>query len=223
MLHVIFNGEGFIAVGGAFTGAGAVTLKSIDGTTWTQVESPSSYLFHAVAHGSSTLVAAATHLSDRPAPALFTSAISSGSSSASGWTQRQGPNFSDGLNTGELIMVVGARSVSTTRAGVTWDQRELPSNQPVKGVASSGYSFVIVGEGGTIYSSADTTQWSARATTLGSRLSMTGVTHGDSGFIAVGVGGAIVTSPDGVAWTAQASGTTQHLSDVAWGPARGHR
>jgi hypothetical protein len=216
--HVVFNGEKFIAVGGSWE-SGAITVKSSDGTNWTTVESPSNYMFHAVAHGAGTLVAAAYYRSDLQTPALFTSVISSGSSSASGWNQRQGPDFYDSLTVDGEVMVVGGTSVSTTRDGVAWTERELPSSSLVSGIAFSGSEFSIVGELGTIYTSPNGTEWTQRSTPLGRDSWFTGVAHGDSLFVTVGGNGVIVTSPTGAEWTTQASGTAETLSDVIYGPA----
>lgn len=44
------------------------------------------------------------------------------------------------------------------------------------------------------------------------------VAHGDALFVAVGGNGTVITSPDGSGWQAQTASTTQHLSDVAFGP-----
>lgn len=212
--HVLFTGEKFVAVGGSWD-SGAVTLTSRDGTAWTLVDSPSSHMFHAVAHGSGTLVAAAYYRSDLQTPALFASEFSAGSSISSSWAERQGPDFYDSVTTGDLIMVVGGSSVSTSRDGVIWDQQDLPGVELVSGVASSGSTFVIVGERGVIHRSADAAQWSEYAVSANW---LSGVAHGDPGFVAVGSTGAIVSSPDGETWTTQDAGVTAHLADVAYGP-----
>ncbi len=213
--HVIFDDEKFIAVGGSWE-SGAVTIKSPDGRTWTPVESPSTYMFHAIAHGNDTLVAAAYHRSDLQTPALFT-AVSSSGSSVSGWGQAQGPDFSDSLTIGDEIMVVGEFAVSVSRDGLTWEERPLPRKALLYGIASSATTFVIVGELGTIYTSTDGTEWTSQLTTLGTTF-LSGVTHGDSTFVAIGEAGAIATSPDGVVWTRQVADTTKSLFDVAYGP-----
>jgi len=104
--HVIFAGEFFVAVGGSWS-SGSATVKSIDGTSWTKVESPSNQMFHGVAYGGGNLVAAAYHLSDLQTPALFTTSVSSGSASTTGWSRHEGPDFYDSLTVGNEIMVVG--------------------------------------------------------------------------------------------------------------------
>jgi hypothetical protein len=212
--HVIFNGAFFVAVGGSWS-SGAATVKSMDGTSWTKIESPSNHMFHGVAYGGGTLVASAHHLSDLQTPALFTSAVSSGSAGASGWSQRQGPDFHDSLTVGDDIMVVGYSSFSMSRDGVTWTQA-----QPSVGghaLASSGATFVIVGDLGTIYSSPNAAEWTRRAGMLDDK-SLYGVTYGGSTFVAVGETGVIRTSADGMGWTTQAGSATKDLFDVAYGP-----
>lgn len=213
--HVIFNGEKFIAVGGDWE-SGGVALTSSDGATWTGVESPSNYMFNSVAYGSGTLVASGQVRSDHSSPALFTSVVSPTSSAVGGWTQRQGPHFYDSLTTTEgRIMVVGDWSVGTSTDGVAWTQMTYPASRGGRGIASSGASFVIVGEFGTVYRSLDGTEWTEHST--GGRDGLSGVAFGDAHFVAVGSNGAIVSSLDGSTWSTEVAGTTRHLQDVTYG------
>jgi hypothetical protein len=218
LAHVIFDGERFVAVGGSFS-TGAVTLKSHDGTSWTLIESPASYMFHAVAHAGTTLVAAAYFRSDLQTPALFTSEVSPGSSS-NGWRQLQGPDFYDSVTLDGEISVVGGGSVSSSRDGISWTTRQLPGGLPGTSIAASGSAFVVVGERGKIFglehgACGAESCWTERQAPPGTTL-WTGVTHGAEIFVAVGGDGAIATSPDSWTWAPRAGGTTQSLSDVAY-------
>jgi hypothetical protein len=219
--HVIFTGEKFVAVGGSWE-TGAVTVTSVDGFSWTLVESPASHMFHAVAHGRGTLVAASYYRSALLARALFTSELSATSSLASNWSERQGPDFYDSLTRDDQIMIVGEASVSVSTDGVTWTERPLPGPELVSGIAASDAVFVIVGELGTIYRSVNGTDWSRQgipaAPPPALAFSLRDVAHGASRFVAVGIDGVIVSSFDGTAWVRQASGTSNHLSDVTYGP-----
>lgn len=214
--YVTFTGTKFVAVGGSWE-LGAVTLESRDGTSWEQVPSPPDQMFHAVAHVADTLVAAAYSRSDRQIPSLFTSTVSSGSA-IGGWTPQLGPDFYDGLSIGDLTMVVGGSSVSTSTDGKTWNERALPGTRLVSGVASSGAVHAIVGELGTIYSSLDGADWIQQVSPLAQQ-SFRAVAYGESSFVAVGERGAIITSLDGAVWSARALDVSTWLSGVTYGPA----
>ena len=224
--QVIFNGDKFVAVGGSWS-SDAVTVKSSDGITWTQVESPSNYSFHAVAYGRDTLVVAAyTPSNVQPmglTPVLFTSAVSSGSSVSSGWSQQQGPDFTDSVTVGDEIVLVGSAGGGAgafrSRDGVTWTTNRLPTFQAVTGIAFSGSTFVVVGQFATILTSSNGADWSQPPTTLGIKM-LQAVTHGSSTFVVVGQDGVIVTSADGTTWMTQEAGTTKNLTDIAYGPIR---
>jgi hypothetical protein len=69
-------------------------------------------------------------------------------------------------------------------------------------------SFVAVGGSGTILTSPDGVNWTAR--TSGTSNWLLGVVYGNGLFVAVGrVLCTILTSPDGVNWTARTSGTSK--------------
>ncbi len=86
-------------------------------------------------------------------------------------------------------------------------------------VAYSGVQYVVVGDGGTIYSTYFLSS-SGPARTSGTTSNLTGVTWTGSRWVAVGAGGRVVTSADGVSWTVQSSGTTTNLSAVTWNGTR---
>lgn len=222
---VIYTGENFVAVGGD-QDSGAVALKSWDGVTWTELDAPSRYTFHAVTHGAGTLVAAARNRNDQDDRSLFTADVSSGSGSDV-WSRRQGPDFEDSLHNGDLTMVVGGHRASTSRNGLDWNRRELPSDRKAKAVGYGNYTFVVVGEKGAIFTSRDGDQWDERQSVLSggngngndNEQELRGVAYGRTGFAAVGRYGKIVTSTDGRNWTREVSGSKEDLVDVVYGPA----
>jgi len=71
-----------------------------------------------------------------------------------------------------------------------------------------------VGAGGTVVTSPDGLNWTARAPI--SSITLTGVGFG-SQFAAVGNNGGIFTSADGINWQAAPSGTTSNLNTAAFG------
>lgn len=82
--------------------------------------------------------------------------------------------------------------------------------------------FVVVVEGGPIFTSPDGATWSSIASgTSNDLFSVTygnGPSSGQAGqFIAVGDSGTILTSSDGTTWTIKSSGTTNCLSSVTYG------
>ncbi|MDQ3369242.1 MAG: hypothetical protein M3680_27765 [Myxococcota bacterium] len=173
-------------------------------------------MFHAVAYVADTLVAAAYSRNDRQRPSLFTSRVAAGTA-IGGWTPQPGPDFYDALSIGNITMVVGGSTVSTSLDGTTWNERALPSAHLVSGIASSGAVHSIVGELGTIHSSNDGVAWIQRVSPLGLR-SFRDVTYGASLFVAVGERGAIITSADGARWSAQAIDVSVWLASVAYAP-----
>ena len=68
------------------------------------------------------------------------------------------------------------------------------------GVQYVNSTFIAVGRGGFILTSADGTTWTSRTTYTSTDLY--DVTYGNSKFVAVGDSGTSVTSSDGVTWTA---------------------
>ena len=68
------------------------------------------------------------------------------------------------------------------------------------GVQYVNRTFVAVGRGGLILTSADGTTWTSRTTYTSNDLY--DVTYGNSKFVVVGNSGTSVTSSDGITWTA---------------------
>lgn len=111
---------------------------------------------------------------------------------------------SDGLVEGAPFGATGAvLAMSGTGTTTLWD------------VAYGDSLFVVIGNSGTIYTSATgTDNWVRRSTPTSSAL--LSIAHNGTSFTAVGVSGTIITSTDGIAWVLQTSGTANNLNSVAW-------
>lgn len=84
-------------------------------------------------------------------------------------------------------------------------------------VATSGQSFVAVGNGGTILTSTDTITWTFGSSGTGADLY--GVAYGNGVYVAVGgsTNATILTSSNGVTWAPQTTTTTNNLKAVTSG------
>ncbi|MCR9142904.1 MAG: hypothetical protein NXI24_11675 [bacterium] len=82
-------------------------------------------------------------------------------------------------------------------------------------------TWILVGDGGKIYTSPDALTWTD--VSPASATNLRGVAHGAAGFVAVGVSGRITLSPTGAAgtWTEQTSGTVDELKAIAYDPNTG--
>jgi hypothetical protein len=221
LAHVIFNGEEFVAVGGAWC-VQAVALTSSDGTTWTRLEAPPHYSFHAVAFAGGRVFAAAETPSKKLPMALDNVVLEyvlPSTSSPAGWLDRNLPRFSDSLIAEDQTLTVGNWSgeatLSSSSDGQTWSTQVLPGSE-ARAIASSGSEFIIVG-GRMVLSSSNGVDWSEPAPLLDQGW-LSAVAYGESSFVAVGSGGAILTSSHGSMWTKQAADTTTDLADTAYGP-----
>jgi hypothetical protein len=220
LTHVIFNGEQFVAVGGGYA-AQATCLTSSDGATWTALEPPPKYSFHAVAVAGGIIFAAAETQSTTIPMALdnvvLEYVLPSTSNNRGSWRDRSLPRFSDSLQLGPETLTVGSWSgestVSRSTDGQHWTTQVLPGND-ARAIATSGSDLVIVG-GRSVFSSATGTDWTEPRTALAAGW-LSAVTHGGSTFVAVGSGGAILTSADGSAWTTRDAAHTSDLADVVY-------
>lgn len=220
LTHVIFNGEKFVAVGGAWSDR-AVTLTSPDGVSWTPLEAPPAYAFHAVAVAGGTVFAAAVTPSARLPMDLdhvVLEYVLPSTSSRGSWRDRDLPRFSDSLSLGEQALTVGSwnneSTLSRSSDGQDWTTQALPSSD-ARAIASSGSGLVVVCRA-TALSSPDGTAWSEHSLRLDDGWLME-VTYGASSFVAVGSAGAIFTSANGSTWTSQVSAVAADLLDVAYG------
>ncbi len=88
-----------------------------------------------------------------------------------------------------------------------------PQGETLWGVAYGNGVFVAVGSFGSILTSTDGADWTARDS--GTLQALSGVEWCGTQFVAVGGQGIVLTSADGFTWTAQQTGTTEALYGVA--------
>ncbi|MDH4200123.1 MAG: fibronectin type III domain-containing protein [Spirochaetia bacterium] len=107
----------------------------------------------------------------------------------------------------------GTASISiiiTDAPGVNWSKRF-----PVLNGGTFGNNlYVVVGDNGSIKTSADGNTWALR--TSGTTNILQGATWDGSQFVAVGNLGTILTSADGITWTSRTSGTIKNLQGLTW-------
>lgn len=114
--------------------------------------------------------------------------------------------------TGSLGSVV----FSLGQPQLSWSQNISPTTNSLYGITTSDNRLVAVGDGNTIVTSTDGTNWSA-TTTVGSGSYLNAVTFGEGFFVAAGDNGMILTSSDGTDWAEHPSGTTNAFWGVAYG------
>ncbi len=117
-----------------------------------------------------------------------------------------------------------AAVVATPRlAGSSWSAGAAIAGSPVlrsitfgatvaTTTTASVTTYVAAGDGGAMFSSADSVTWNPINYSTSARIN--GASH-SSNYRVVGDKGLLLTSPDAVTWTAQASGTPQDLYAVA--------
>ncbi|MDP2784521.1 MAG: hypothetical protein Q8O38_08015 [Sulfurimicrobium sp.] len=99
-------------------------------------------------------------------------------------------------------------------AGATWNTGTSLGSANLHGVAY-GTAFLAVGSGGTMFSSADGTAWTALNSGVAADLNA--AIYGNASYVAAGAGGVILRSTDElVTWTQLASGTTNDLYAMAY-------
>ena len=104
----------------------------------------------------------------------------------------------------------GTALVSATprSAGGVWNLGQPLATADLRG-AAFGSTFVVVGTGGTMFSSANGVSWTPINFVVASDLNA--VFYGIGRYIAVGAGGVILQSADAVTWSQAGSGTSADL------------
>lgn len=90
---------------------------------------------------------------------------------------------------------------------------------PIAGMEGAAYgnnTYVVVGNGGNIFRSADATNWIVVKPANITKTNYNSIVFAQGEFVAVDANGGITTSYDGANWSAQTSGTTNILLKVAW-------
>ena len=208
---VVHHIDRFYAVGGDAS-AGAETLVSFDGVTWTRPEiTPPLHVLTDLASDGSDLVAIGTYQGSAPTFGLF--AWQEGT----GWDQRIDGT---GLSLGYVAVAAGAPSFAIIGLGgsastddtVDWTQAPIFTPEAMRGLAFTQAGWLAVGDAGQTLQSNDATAWVAHPT--GAAIGLRGVATSGSLHVAVGAAGTIFTTGDGVTWTQQTSPTTANLRAV---------
>lgn len=174
------------------------------GNTWSLVNNQRGFVFRAVTHNGSLLVAVGDE-------GIL-------------WTSTDGFNWTAQTSNGKAtfavmykskFVAVGSRGyIITSSDGINWVERANPATDGLWGVTYGDGKYVVVGNGGTIMTSTDGNSWTKRNSPTSSDLK--DVVYGGSQFVAVGGGGTVLTSPDGISWTQRPS-LADGLRSVAYG------
>lgn len=130
------------------------------------------------------------------------------------------------INIGEQWVAVGDRGLIITKpaGSTTWTQRFGLLYGDLKAVGARSYAvgtateytFIAVGNEGTVIRSTDADTWSLPIITLANR-TLRGVFYADGAWIAVGDGGQIITSTDdGFTWDLDNTTTPTNINDVGY-------
>ena len=122
-----------------------------------------------------------------------------------------------GLTNLTVTNYVGTNIVITNTTfdtlGLIWTNLPAFTTNTLQGVAAASNLFVLSGDWGSIFTSPDGTNWTARATPTTNFLS--GVAPGPANWIAVGKNGTLLRSgPDAASWATVSLGTTNWLYRV---------
>lgn len=208
---VVWHIDRFYAVGGDYS-AGAETLVSFDGTSWTRPEiTQPKHLLTDIASDGVNLVTIGSYTSDLQSFGLFAWA------EGSGWLQRiDGASAAvryDVLASGipNFVMInLGAAASSTDT--ITWNATPVFNGGIMLDLAYTSVGWLAVGDNGLILGSPDALAWTPHPTGL--PVALRGVTSDGARHIAVGSGGTILGSGDGASWTAVTSPITFDLRAV---------
>lgn len=208
---VVWHLDRFYAVGGDYS-AGAETLVSFDGTSWTRPEiTQPKHLLTDLASDGINLVTIGSYQSDLQSFGLFAWA------EGAGWAQRIDgasaavrydviaagiPNFA--------MINLGASATSTDT--ITWNATPIFNGGTMLDLAYTSAGWLAVGDNGLILGSPDARAWTPHATGL--PVVLRGISSDGGLHVAVGSGGTILGSADGAGWTALVSPITTDLRAV---------
>lgn len=98
--------------------------------------------------------------------------------------------------------------------GMIWTKVVAFTTNTLQGVAASSSSYLVCGDGGSIFTSPNGTNWTSRVAPTTDFLS--GVAFSPVGWVCVGKRGTLLRSVDGVSWTKMELGTTNWLYRVRY-------
>jgi hypothetical protein len=203
-------GTVFVAVG-----ANGAMDSSIDGTTWTALNSAVATNLNAAVYRGGVYLAAG----DGGTTLYSTDAIT--------WTPRTtgtAYNLNAIATNSGLFLAVGAKgTIVYSGDGVTWTAAANSATaNDLYAVTHYGDSlWIAVGANGTLITSTDGSNW--KSVTSNTALDLKGVAYGISTatnaalFVAVGANGTLITSPDAATWTAQTAIGPNTLSAITYG------
>ncbi len=203
-------GTVFVAVG-----ANGAMDSSIDGTTWTALNSAVATNLNAAVYRGGVYLAAG----DGGTMLYSTDAIT--------WTPRTtgtAYNLNAIATNSGLFLAVGAKgTIVYSGDGVTWTAAANSGTaNDLYAVTHYGDSlWIAVGANGTLVTSTDGITW--KSVTSNTALDLKGVAYGISTatnaalFVAVGANGTLITSPDAATWTAQTAIGPNTLSAITYG------
>jgi len=115
-----------------------------------------------------------------------------------------------------LFLAVGSQGTILWAANIfLWNPVEpAPTPNDLQGVLFDGTQYLVCGGAGTVLTSPNGTNWTARSTPTTSFLMS--VERFPDGYVAVGEDGVILTSSDATSWTRRTVSTTNWLSQVRW-------
>ncbi len=204
-------GAVFVAVG-----ASGAMYSSVDGITWTALNSGVASNLNAVAYRGVYV-------------AVGDSGMMLYSTDAINWTQQNtssANNLYAVASSSALFVAVGANGTILSSAdGITWTAaaNSGTTNDLYQVTYAPTGMWVAVGANGTLLTSTDANTWTA--VTSGTVRDLKGITYGISTatnaglYVGVGANGTLITSPDAANWTAQSpiGPGTLALSAITWG------
>jgi DNA-binding MarR family transcriptional regulator/PKD repeat protein len=197
----IAHGGGAWVVAGYPSAAGETLLFSPDGITWSAQTSGAQWpRWNAVSYGAGTWVAVSNEQVNQ------TSRSSAVAISADGRSWETRPANAAAfwgfyaVAHGNALFVAAGESIVRSHDGRDWIHTNgMAGGEQFAVVASNGKTWAAGGVAGTMQTSQDGRNWTARYTGL-SCCSVSGIAYGAGQWIAV-AGGRTLSSPDGIHWT----------------------
>lgn len=217
-LYTLAYGNGLWVTAGSQT-----LLTSPDGTTWTPRSTGVAWpVWAGAAYGAGRFVVVSSSYTNS------TSYASAVATSADGveWQTRPANTMywygfyavASGDGPGGVRFVAGGQSIARSADGLDWVHGNAMAAQHRYAIASDGERWVSGGVYGSISTSPDGRNWTARYSGLG-WTSVQGIAYGAGRWVAVAMQGKIVMSDDdGAHWDKRPSGTGANLAAVAFRP-----
>ena len=214
-----------VALGGKQSGYAGV---SKDGVLWEEHYDRALLGTSAVTYGAGKFVAVGEVFSSSGLVGIIST-----SPDGFNWTERA-VGLLRGLHSvaygGGKFVAVGSKLVILSSDGIDWMETSFGSTpeyvRQLYDVVHGKDTFVITGNRGSVFTSADGVVWEARQSGVSRLVFLRSVAYGNGLFVAVGdeydsdqriSKSTVITSPNGIEWSAQYSGTCQSLHDVTFG------